>query len=93
LAHRSRIGGGLAHAADPLQTTDHVAVPAATDASAGDADERRSDFPAVPGYRVLGEIARGGMGRVLAAYDFTLDRDVAGEVAAAPASRSMHRAV
>ena len=31
----------------------------------------------VPGYRVLREIARGGMGRVLAAHDLTLDRDVA----------------
>ncbi|MEJ7593393.1 MAG: serine/threonine-protein kinase, partial [Planctomycetaceae bacterium] len=31
----------------------------------------------VPGYRVLHEIARGGMGRVLAAHDMILDRDVA----------------
>ncbi len=31
----------------------------------------------VPGYRVLREIARGGMGRVLAALDLSLDRDVA----------------
>ncbi len=36
-----------------------------------------SPLPAVPGYRVLREIARGGMGRVLAAHDLTLDRDVA----------------
>src|ERR1700674_1651734 len=32
---------------------------------------------AVPGYRVLREIARGGMGKVLAALDLGLDRDVA----------------
>jgi tetratricopeptide (TPR) repeat protein len=36
-----------------------------------------SGLPDVPGYRVLREIARGGMGRVLAAYDLALDRDVA----------------
>ncbi len=36
-----------------------------------------SDLPAIPGYCVLREIARGGMGRVLAAHDLTLDRDVA----------------
>jgi len=35
------------------------------------------DLPVVPGYRVLGEIARGGMGRVLAASDLTLHREVA----------------
>src|SRR5207244_3573399 len=34
-------------------------------------------LPAITGYRVRREIARGGMGRVLAAHDLTLDRDVA----------------
>jgi tetratricopeptide (TPR) repeat protein len=34
-------------------------------------------LPAVPGYRVLREIARGGMGKVLAAHDLSLERDVA----------------
>jgi hypothetical protein len=33
------------------------------------------ELPAVPGYRVLCEIARGGMGRVLGAFDLTLERD------------------
>jgi tetratricopeptide (TPR) repeat protein len=42
-----------------------------------DAETLAGDLPAVPGYRVLREIARGGMGRVLAAHDPSLDRDVA----------------
>jgi serine/threonine protein kinase len=41
------------------------------------ADGRVDDLPDVPGYRVLREIARGGMGRILAALDLGLDRDVA----------------
>src|SRR5215475_9398477 len=46
-------------------------------------------LPEVPGYRVLREIARGGMGRVLAAHDLTLDRDIALKVLlpGAPADR------
>jgi eukaryotic-like serine/threonine-protein kinase len=48
----------------------HPAGPPAPDAPA-------RHLPAVPGYRVLREIARGGMGRVLAAHDLTLDRAVA----------------
>jgi WD40 repeat protein len=41
------------------------------------ADAPAGGLPAVPGYRVQREIARGGMGRVLAALDLSLDRDVA----------------
>src|SRR5688572_3927929 len=37
-------------------------------------------LPDVPGYEVTGEIARGGMGRVLAARDLALDRPVAVKV-------------
>src|SRR5262245_8300685 len=54
---------------DPCAATD-PALLASADAPAG-------GLPAVPGYRVLREIARGGMGRVLAARDLALDRDVA----------------
>jgi tetratricopeptide (TPR) repeat protein/serine/threonine protein kinase len=66
-----------AAAAEALRTTDHVRASASTDGSHPPADATAIDLPAVPGYRVLREIARGGMGRVLGAYDLTLDRDVA----------------
>lgn len=36
-----------------------------------------TDLPTIHGYAVTREIARGGMGRVLAAHDLTLDREVA----------------
>src|SRR5690242_7629965 len=56
-------------------TTDHVAASSDELPPAGAAAE--NDLPVVPGYRVLREIAHGGMGRVLAAFDLTLDREVA----------------
>jgi serine/threonine protein kinase len=34
-------------------------------------------LPTIPGYRVLREFARGGMGKDLAAFDLNLDREVA----------------
>jgi serine/threonine protein kinase len=58
---------------DALRTTDDVRGSASTDGS----DVPAGGLPAVPGYRVLREIARGGMGCVLAAYDLALDREVA----------------
>ncbi|MFL5340941.1 MAG: protein kinase domain-containing protein [Gemmataceae bacterium] len=64
-------------AGDPHRTTDHVRSSSDTEPSHPPADAPAADLPAVPGYRVLREIARGGMGRVLAAFDLTLDRDVA----------------
>ena len=36
-----------------------------------------NDLPDIPGYEVQREIARGAMGRVLAARDLSLDREVA----------------
>lgn len=35
------------------------------------------DVPTIPGYRILAEIARGGMGRVYAGQELALDREVA----------------
>src|SRR5262249_15670606 len=37
-------------------------------------------FSSIPGYEVVGEIGRGGMGLVLAARDLTLDREIAVKV-------------
>ena len=48
-----------------------------TGASDANSEALAGDLPSLPGYRVLHEIARGGMGRVLAAVDLTLERDVA----------------
>jgi len=59
------------------RTTDHVPAAGSTDESHPAADAPEGGLPVMPGYRVLREIARGGMGRILAARDLTLDRDVA----------------
>jgi tetratricopeptide (TPR) repeat protein len=67
----------IAVPAESLRTTDHVPASASTAGSHPRAEASADDLPVVPGYRVLRVIARGGMGRVLAAYDLTLDRDVA----------------
>jgi serine/threonine protein kinase/Flp pilus assembly protein TadD len=68
-------------ARDPLGTTDQMPGPAggvdSHSAVSPGIDTPAGDLPTVPGYRVLREIARGGMGRVLAALDLALDRDVA----------------
>ena len=56
-------------AGDPLHTTDHDPGPSETGPSDPEAAAAAGDLPAVPGYRVVREVARGGMGRVLAAVD------------------------
>jgi serine/threonine protein kinase len=61
---------------DPLRTTDPERGSASTDASAPGSPSPVA-LPHVLGYRVLREIARGGMGRVLAADDLALEREVA----------------
>jgi tetratricopeptide (TPR) repeat protein len=62
--------------ADPT-TIDNVPGSASTHGSHPGADEPARDLPVVPGYLVLRDIARGGMGRILAAHEVGLDRDVA----------------
>jgi len=68
---------GSLGAAAALGTIDHVRGSNSTDGVHWGAEASARDLPAVPGYRVLREIARGGMGKVLAAFDLGLDRDVA----------------
>jgi serine/threonine protein kinase/tetratricopeptide (TPR) repeat protein len=60
-----------------LTTDDQVRGSAGAIGSHADADSPAPELPAVPGYRVQREIARGGMGRVLGAFDLGLERDVA----------------
>jgi serine/threonine protein kinase len=66
-----------ASAADALRTASGAHGSTSTDGSHPKSDPPADELPAVPGYRVLREIARGGMGRILGAYDLTLDREVA----------------
>jgi tetratricopeptide (TPR) repeat protein len=75
-------------AADPT-TTDHAPGLADTGEFHPRADAPPSELPSVPGYRVLREIGRGGMGRVLGAFDLSLERDVALKILrpGAPADR------
>ena len=62
---------------DTQRTTDHSPGSASTEKPYPAIDASSPGLPDVPGYQVVREIARGGMGRVLAARDLSLDRDVA----------------
>lgn len=64
-------------AADQFATTDNFRSLVSAAELHPDTDSSAEGLPTVPGYRVLREIARGAMGRVLAAIDTGLDRDVA----------------
>jgi serine/threonine protein kinase len=74
---------------DPRRTVDHVRSPEAPSTVDGTGAYQPAgstgrytpappeDAPSIPGYRITAEIARGGMGRVYAGHDLTLDREVA----------------
>jgi serine/threonine protein kinase/Tfp pilus assembly protein PilF len=70
---------GRPSSADP-GTVDDLGTSRSTGDSSPNAGASPNDLPAVPGYRVSRELARGGMGRVLAAFDLDLERDVAVKV-------------
>ena len=74
---------------DPSRMVDHVPSPEAPSTlgdtgayqSAGSTEPHvpasPADAPSIPDYRIDAEIAHGGMGRVYAGHDLTLDREVA----------------
>jgi tetratricopeptide (TPR) repeat protein len=74
---------------EPLRTVEHPPppeAPATVDETgayqpAGETEPHApappADAPSIPGYAITAEIARGGMGRVYAGRDLTLDREVA----------------
>ena len=75
---------------DPQLTVDRPQAPAestldvtgayqpapSTEPSSG-VESTTLDLPSIPGYEIAGELARGGMGRVLSGRELALDREVA----------------
>jgi WD40 repeat protein/serine/threonine protein kinase len=64
-------------AAAALGTIDYMSGSDSTGGGRRGAEASARGLPTVPGYRVLREIARGGMGKALAAFDLGLDHEVA----------------
>jgi serine/threonine protein kinase len=66
---------------DPQRTVDHSPTPEASSTVDGTtvphAPAPPADAPTIPGYTITAEIAKGGMGRVYAGRERTLDREVA----------------
>ena len=67
----------VAHDAPPQPETVNVSQEQATGATGPYVPAPPAEAPTIPGYRIEAEIAKGGMGRVYAGYDLTLDREVA----------------
>jgi serine/threonine protein kinase len=62
---------------EAASTVDISAADKSADSTVPHVDTAPADAPSIREYRITAEIARGGMGRVYAGHDLTLDREVA----------------